>query len=182
LQAASLAQSINVDERHDLLANHSSQLKEIFAEAGFVENGILMLCQQLMENPLPRDLLPSVPPTLKDSETRIDSGVVSVEKDKGQSWWDVLDQLLTIKDGSRFVFDAPVGSNDFGFWGNKSPKKWNENKFEYSIVAMEVLSLGLSLLKRLGRFEMLGGSLIARGLYKCTVASQVRLFGHGICI
>jgi hypothetical protein len=179
VQALSLAQPVNVNERHDMLSTDSFKLKQIFSDAEFIENGILLLCQQLWENPLSRDLLPSLPPTLKDSGTSVESSVVSIEKDQRQSWWDVLDSILAIKAGdSRYSFNAPVGSNDFGYWGNKSHKKWSENKFEYSIVATDILSLGLSLLKRLNRFEMLDGSSIARGLFNCTFAAQVSCFDN----
>ena len=174
VQAASLTQSVNVNEKSVLLSTHSARLKELFSEFGFVENGILILCQQLWENPLSRDLLPSLPPTLSDTGTSVESSVVSIQKDdQKQSWWDVLDSLLSIKGGdSRFIFNAPVGRNDVGYWGNKAPPKWNENKFEYSIVATDILSLGLSLLKRLDRFELLDGSSIARGLFNCAYAAQ----------
>jgi hypothetical protein len=173
VQAASLAQPIH-PERHDILSNQRSRLQRIFSENRFVENGILMLCQQLWENPLPRDLLPSLPESLKDVGTNVESSVVSFEKDQRQSWWDVLDYVQGLKaQESRFIFNAPMGSNDFGYWSNKSPKKWNENKFEYTIVAADILSLGLSLLKRLNCFEMLDRSSIARGLFKCACAAQV---------
>jgi hypothetical protein len=90
VQAALLAQPIH-PERHDILSNQRSRLQRIFAENHFIENGILMLCQQLWENLLPPDLLPWLPESLKDVGTNVESSVVSFEKNQQQSWWDVLD-------------------------------------------------------------------------------------------
>lgn len=174
VQAASIAQPAAVDERYGILSNHTTRLKELFSESGFIENGILMLCQHLWEHPLSRDLLPSLPHVLIQSGTEKESSIVSIESDKQQSWWDVLDSILVIKGvESKYSFRSPIGTNDFGYWGSKTPKKWDENKFEYSIVAADILSLGLSLLKRLDRFDVLEGSSIARGLFKCAFASHV---------
>jgi hypothetical protein len=173
LQALSLAQSVDGNERLDLLAEHSSKLKRIFAETRLIDNGILMLCQQLWENPLPRDLLLQLPAELqKSQQTGPESRVVCVEKEAQRSWWDVLDGMLMAGDKSkRYSFDAPIGQSDF--WGTKSKKKWDENKFEYGVVAMDILSLGTSLLKRLNRLDLIDSSSIARGLYHCSFAAQV---------
>jgi hypothetical protein len=175
VQASSLAQPIDVSERHDLLAEHSSKLKQRFAEMSLIENGVLMLCQQLWENPLPRDLLLQVPSELLShtQTSGLDLTVVSIEKESLRSWWDVLNQILLSKGKGHCIFDAPIGQSDF--WGTKSNRKWDENKFEYGIVAMDILSLGISLLKRLNRFELIDISSIARGLYHCSFAAQVSL-------
>lgn len=172
IQALSLSQSFAISDRHDLLAEHKNKLKEIFSRAGLVENGILMLSQQLWENPLPRDLLPQLPPELeRRQKPGFDASVVSVEKESQRSWWDVLDGLLIAKGNNAVhTFDAPVGQSDF--WGTNRSKGWDENKFEYGAVAMDTLSLALSLLKRLNYMESLDSASLARGLYICSFAAQ----------
>jgi hypothetical protein len=47
VQALSLSQPVNVNERHDMLSDHNFKLKQKNSEAFFIENGILLLCQQL---------------------------------------------------------------------------------------------------------------------------------------
>lgn len=173
VQALSLAQSVDHNERHDLLAEHTSKLKRIFTKTKLIDNGILMLCQQLWENPLPQELLLQLPTELLPSEKGgLESRVVLLEKAARQSWWDVLDRMLMARDNSMLhSFEAPIGQSDF--WGTKNNKKWDENRFEYGIVAMDILSLGTSLLKRLNRLELVDGSSIARGVYHCSFAAQV---------
>ncbi|KAL3932469.1 MAG: hypothetical protein SGBAC_010840 [Bacillariaceae sp.] len=173
VQASSLSQSVDRSLEHSLLAEHSSKVKSIIADSGLVDTGIAMLCQQLWENPLPRDLLLQLPTELRKSpQVGPKSSVVNVETKTERSWWDVLDTILMGKNRSmsQFTFDAPVGNSDF--WNTQKKKKWDEDKFEYAIVAMDVLSLGTSLLKRLNRLDAIDGCSLACGLYHCTFASQ----------
>ncbi|CAJ1964991.1 unnamed protein product [Cylindrotheca closterium] len=172
VQALSISQSGDPSLQHSLLAEHSSKVKSIIAASGLVDTGIAMLCQQLWENPLPRDLLLQIPTPLKKSSVRPKSSVVNVETETERSWWDVLDTILLGKNmsTSQFTFNAPVGNSDF--WGTKNDKKWNEDKFEYAIVAMDVLSLGTSLLKRLNRLDAIDSGSLACGLYHCAFAAQ----------
>jgi len=173
VQASSLSQSVDRSLQHSLLAEHSSKVKSIIAGSGLVDTGIAMLCQQLWENPLPRDLLLQIPTELRKSpQVGPKSSVVNVEAETERSWWDVLDTILmgNNRSTSQFTFDAPVGNSDF--WGTKKNKKWDEDKFEYAIVAMDVLFLGTSLLKRLNRLDAVDSGSLACGLYHCTFAAQ----------
>jgi len=175
LQASSLSQPVDRSLQHSLLSEHSSKVKSIIAESALIDSGIAMLCQQLWENPLPRDLLLQLPAELRKSPPGgPKSKFVQVEMETERSWWDVLDTLLVGKGTkSQFTFDAPVGNSDF--WGTKKNKKWDEDKFEYAIVASDVLSLSTSLLKRLNRLDALDSSSLACGLYHCTFAAQVSI-------
>eukprot|EP00980_Cylindrotheca_fusiformis_P005425 scaffold1157_cov122-Cylindrotheca_fusiformis.AAC.17 len=179
IQALSLAQSVDSDQCHNLLAEHSSKLKQLFTETKLLDSGILMLCQQLWENPLSQELLLQLPAELQPSEHSVqESRVVRVEKEAYRSWWDVLDRMLLARDSRKdYCFDAPIGQSDF--WGAKSNKKWDENRFEYGTVAMDVLWLGTSLLKRLNRLELIDSFSLARGIYHCSFAAQVSISQSG---
>ncbi len=178
VHATSTALPSDPSERYSHLQPSFHQaFQDLFSQEGFLENGVLIICKQLLEHPMPRWLLPPPPPSIKhDEKSTIDDSVVKVESDRLQSWWDVLEVLLASKGTeSIYVFEPPIGSGDFGYWGNRNPAKWNENKFEYAIVAADVLSLCLSLLKKLDSCGSLGGMVLARGLHQLTLASQASM-------
>ena len=175
VQAVSLAQPINSHDRHELLNSNGSQAKHIFSGSRLLENGIAMLCQQLWENPMPKELLPTLPQSLEENESKPRSQVVAVEKNTRQTWWDVLDPILVSHAAeSEYDFNAPALRNDFGYYGGKQNyNRWTEQKFEYSIAAMDVLSLGITLLKRMDRYDLIDSVSAARGLFKCAFAAEV---------
>jgi hypothetical protein len=176
VEAACLASPTDLNEQFNALTPaFGRSFRELFAESGFLEGGIAVLCHQLLEYPLPNNLLPPPPQQLKPTaDGGSENGVVKVESDKQKSWWDVLEIILSTRETeSRFTLKAPVASSDFGYWNRQPPKSWSENKFEYAIVAADVLSLVLSLLKKLEQTVALDGTVLARGLYQYILASQV---------
>jgi hypothetical protein len=72
------------------------------------------------------------------------------------------------------LFGAPVEQRGYGSWGvDAANKQWGELKFEYAIVAIDILMLGLSLVKRSGAMEMIERISFARGLCHCASAATV---------
>jgi hypothetical protein len=146
--------------------------KELISRAKFLENGIVMLLEQLLENPLPRDMLHAgMPRELKNPRASVGTNIVNVEKDDSATWWDVLQNILTSRqDGSQTCkFPAPVSDNVF------IPtylQKWSEDTFEYSIIAADTLCLGLQLIKRAERSDLFSGSSLASGLFRCSFAAK----------
>jgi hypothetical protein len=169
----SFAKPIKKRFQGNTINNSGPNFKEIISRAGFLENGIIMLLEQLSENPLPRDMLPErMPKELKESTgLAVSSNIVSVEKDNSSTWWDVLQQILTTRhgDGGTSKFLAPTGDQVFN-----PARSWNVDTFEYSIVASDILCLGLNLLKRMERTELLNGSDLARGrgLFRTFLAAK----------
>ncbi len=146
--------------------------KELISRAKFLDNGIVMLLEQLSENPLPRDMLPArMPRELKNSHASVGINIVNVEKDDSATWWDVLQNILTSRqDGSQScTFPAPVSDKIFI---PSYSQKWSEDTFEYSIVAADTLCLGLQLLKRVERSDLFSGSSLASGLFRCVFAAK----------
>jgi hypothetical protein len=133
-----------------------------------------MLTMHLAENPLPLTLLNPLPPSIMDASQPLESNVVSVSSDQQQSWWDVLDRLLEkTTDDTALLFQPPVAHSDFRRWRtNVSDKPWRGLKFDYSIVAADVVTLGLSLLKRTQSFALVDGASMARGICRCADAAQ----------
>eukprot|EP00934_Nitzschia_sp_Nitz4_P001221 Nitzschia sp. Nitz4//scaffold104_size75438//19509//26698//NITZ4_005654-RA/size75438-processed-gene-0.27-mRNA-1//1//CDS//3329532380//1221//frame0 len=171
-QAVCIDRPADLDKRNGGLSLSSEEsFKDLFKHYGFLDNGLLMVCQHLMEYPLPRDLLPPLPQSLQEKEPPSKTGVVKVQSDNSRTWWDVLDALLETKQAS-FSFRAPIGSNDFGYWGQQAPGRWNENHFEYAIAAASILRMGLSVLKKLNLFDRVRGKFLAAGVYEYTLASQ----------
>lgn len=183
VHATSLSLPSDPSERYsELKPSFRRTFQDLFSEEGFLENGILILSKQLLEHPMPSSLLPPLPQALEQIEVgTYDGNIVRVESDKLQTWWDVLDVLLSTREQDcHYTFEPPVGSRDFAYWGSRTPTKWNENKYEYAIVAADVLSLCLSLLKKLDRNNDLNGITLARGLHQLTLTSQAstRLTGN----
>jgi len=152
--------------------NPGSNFKGIISRAGFLESGIIMLLEHISTNPLPRDMLPDhMPKGLKNLQVSGGSNIVSVEKDNSSTWWDVLQHILTASHGDcrtdKFV--APMG--DQVFMPTRS-EKWSKDTFEYSIVATDILCLGLNVLKRMERPELLNGLDLARGLFRTIYAAK----------
>lgn len=147
------------------------RIKEAFSTARLLENGLYMLTQQISENPLPRDMLPPFPIELTNLARKVDSEYVNVEKDVSKTWWDFFDDGLKATNGRyNFLFEAPMERSELKWFG-KVPDKWNENKFEFSIVAVETLWMGLSLMKRFNRIDLFNESSVARGLFMCAIAA-----------
>ena len=167
----SFAKPIKKRYQGNTIHNSGPDFKEIISGRGFLENGIIMLLEQLSENPLPRDMQPErMPKELKESTGQaVRSNIVSVEKDNSSTWWDVLQQILTTTHGdcSTNKFLAPTGDQVFN-----PARSWNEDTFEYSIVASDILWLGLNLLKRMERTDLLNGSDLARGLFRTVLAAK----------
>jgi hypothetical protein len=174
LQASSLSQPVASADNRPLVPGQGSEFERIFAEGNFLKNGIIMLCVQLSENPLPQELLAPLPYGLRENSKVIASNIVNISAsdDKG-SWWNVLDKLLATKH-NQFSFSAPVEQSGYGSWGvDTANKQWGELKFEYAIVAIDILTLGLSLMKRSDSMEMIEIISFARGLCHCASAATV---------
>jgi hypothetical protein len=174
VQASSLSQPVASADNRPLVPGQVSDFKRIFAEGDFLKNGIIMLCVQLSENPLPQELLVPLPYGLREDSKFVASNIVNISTGKDKlSWWNVLDELLATKD-SQFSFGAPVEQRGYGSWGvDAANKQWGELKFEYAIVAIDILMLGLSLVKRSGAMEMIERISFARGLCHCASAATV---------
>jgi hypothetical protein len=162
-------QPIDDNVSRDILSDgFSSRFKRIFVNAGFMPNGVSLLIEQIAENPLPRDMIPSnnMPPELRKSrDTRPSS--VTIEKEDSGSWWDVLDKFMSavpFRSDDGLVFDAPIGK---GFFSPISEKKWNQDMFEYAVVASDILFMGLNLATRSDQLDLINTSPLARGLL-CT--------------
>uniref|UniRef100_A0A7R9ZU49 Uncharacterized protein n=1 Tax=Pseudo-nitzschia arenysensis TaxID=697910 RepID=A0A7R9ZU49_9STRA len=158
---------------------HEYSAKELISRAKFLDNGIVMLLEQLLENPLPRDMLPSrMPRELKhttanaSAPTGMSSNVVNVEKDDSATWWDVLQNILSSRQGYAQSCNFPAPASDKLFLSSSSLQKWSEDTFEYSIVAADTLNLGLQLLKRVERSDLFRGTSLASGLFRCAVAAK----------
>mmetsp|Transcript_5097 Transcript_5097/g.11485 ORF Transcript_5097/g.11485 Transcript_5097/m.11485 type:complete len:241 (+) Transcript_5097:626-1348(+) len=131
-----------------------------------------MLLQQLSENPLPRDMFPGrMPRELKSQNTSVGSNIVTVEKDDSATWWDVLQKILVSKKDSLQTCTFPAPMMDQVLIPI-NPKAWNEDMFEYSIVAIDILCLGLQLLKRAERQDLVSGSWLPCGLFRCAFAAR----------
>jgi len=154
--------------------NHLNKLghdtKGIVLITRFFDNGIAMLLVHLSENPLPRDMLPDyMPRELKNLQDSITSKVVNIEKDNSSTWWDVLRSILASQTDGSIKFAAPMGHEVL----MQTPlEDWSEDMFEYSIVAGDVLWLGLKLLRRTEQVDVFDGLSLARGLFRCVFASK----------
>ena len=165
----SVVQPIDDDISHDILSDgFNSRFKHIFVNAGFMQNGISLLIEQIAENPLPRDMIPAnnMPPELRKTRDT-GSSSVTIEKEDSGSWWDVLDKFLSavpLRSDDGIVFDPPIGR---GFFSPVSEKKWNQDMFEYAVVASDILFMGLNLATRSDQLRSINTSSLARGLL-CT--------------
>eukprot|EP00536_Pseudo-nitzschia_multiseries_P005651 jgi/Psemu1/254700/estExt_Genewise1Plus.C_1080064 len=154
--------------------NHLNRLgtdnQGIVLPTRFFDNGIAMLLEQLSENPLPRDMLPDrIPRELKNLQDSLGSKVVSVQKDNSSTWWDVLKSVLATRADASNIFPAPIGHEVL----MQTPmENWSEDTFEYSIVAGDILWLGLKLLRRTEQLDLFNGLSLARGLFFCTFAAK----------
>ena len=149
----------------------------LVSDGGFLRREVYMLCSHLWENPLPGDLLRSLPAALVVPKERMNSNVASltVAEQPQRSWWDNLGQLLDKNEyQTDIMFPPPRGQGIFIPWGsNSAEKQWSDRMFEYSIVAIDILVLGLSLLKSSSCLDVIDGMSIARGLCNCTDAAWV---------
>jgi hypothetical protein len=147
-------------------------MKESISRARLLENGIVMLLEQLSENPLPRDMFPErMPRGLKNPHASVGFNVVNVEKDDSATWWDVLEKILTSKQVNSKACTFPAPMVDRVLIPTYA-KKWSEDTFEYSIVAADTLCLALQLLKRKERPDLFSGSSLACGLFRCAFAAR----------
>lgn len=147
-------------------------MKALISHSRFLDNGIAMLLEQLSENPLPKDMFPErMPRELKNPRASVASNIVSVEKDDSATWWDVLRNILTSRQGNSQLCAFPAPNIDHVFTSTYS-QKWSEDTFEYSIVAADTLCLGLQLLKRTERPDLFSGSSLACGLFRCAFAAN----------
>jgi len=150
--------------------NHDK--KELISCTGLLENGIVMLLEQLSENPLPNDMFPErIPKELKSRQGSFGSNIVHVERDDSATWWDVLQEILTSRQDTSqaYFFPAPISVEVFV---PTKLRKWREDTFEYSIVAADILFLGLQLLKRIERPDLFSNSSLAYGLFRCALAAK----------
>jgi hypothetical protein len=169
--AFSVACPIQSNSSDSISDSYSCNFRELFAEAKFIENGIYMLVKQISENPLPQDMLPThLPSELKKSKEVVGSSTVTLQKDGSRTWWDVLDvHLKSSGSNPQFVFDAPMGKI-FSF--QNPARKWDENMFQYSILGSEILFMGLKLVRRSKKFDLVDTSSLARSLFYTAFAAR----------
>jgi len=139
----------------------------------FINNDVVMLLEQLSENPLPRDVFPERMP--RDLENPCNAGgstIVHVEKDGSATWWDVLESILMSREDKSQTLTFPAPMTDQVLIST-SPQNWTEDTFEYSIVAADILCLGLQLVKRSERSDLFNGSSLAFGLFRCAFAAKI---------
>jgi hypothetical protein len=148
-------------------------MEELISRVRFVDIGIVMLLEQLSENPLPRDMFPHrMPRDLKNSLASVGSSIVNIEKDDTATWWDdLLQNILMSKQCNSQICTFPAPMTDQVLIATDS-QKWNEDTFEYSIVAADSLCLGLQLLKRMERPDLFSGSSLPYGLFRCAFAAK----------
>ena len=74
------------------------------------------------------------------------------------------------KDRISTSFEAPLAQGAT-VWTTTTYGKWSETKFEYCVLALSVLSLGSSLLRRFNRLDLVDGASLARGIFRCSLAA-----------
>lgn len=157
------------DEMNDLMSSQKIQLRDILHGDQFIQTcGVNVICGQIWEHPLPRDLQSvQLPDDLKDTTGDF------AKQYETPTWWDKLEVMLSTRQGENtFTFEAPFASGAMT-WNSSAHSKWNETKFEYCIVALDVLCLAVSLIKRLNRAELVDGASLARGLFRCALAASL---------
>ena len=172
MKALVSASSVVKPLKKKIQINKLDHNEELISRARFLDNGIVMLLEQLSENPLPRDMFPErMPRELKNSRASVGSNMVNVEKDDSATWWDVLQNILTSRQDKSQTCTFPAPMIDQVLMPTYS-QKWSEDTFEYSIVAADTLCLGLQLLKRTERPDLFSGSSLACGLFRCAFAAK----------
>jgi hypothetical protein len=172
LKALVSASSVVKPLKKKIQINKLDHNEELISRAQFLDNGIVMLLEQLSENPLPRDMFPErMPRELKNPHASVGSNIVNVEKDDSATWWDVLQNILTSRQDNSQTCTFPAPMIDQVLIPTYS-QKWSEDTFEYSIVAADTLCLGLQLLKRTERPDLFSGSSLACGLFRCAFAAK----------
>lgn len=169
----SVTNPISSDAMNEAISSQQQQLRSVLSNQQFLETGGLSaLIAQIWEEPLPKDMQRSVqlpreltePPGTKRYETT--------------TWWDNLEVMLAARQNdeshSSFSFDAP-SSQVSTAWASSSinQKKWNETKYEYCIVALRVLCVGASIMRRLNRLDLVDASSLARGICRCSHAAKM---------
>jgi hypothetical protein len=155
-QSMVLSQPIS-DEGQKLLASSQiSKVEKIFTDGKFLQNGVIMLCDHLSANPLPKELLPPLPTALNQRTAVESSLVVNISSSTQQTWWNVIEALST-KDSNQ----------GYGF---------NGDQYEYAIAATEILTLSLTLLKRADALEAIDAVSFARGL--CRISDAFKLISQ----
>jgi hypothetical protein len=169
-----LVQAESMSERPEIKQDHTNS-RGLFPGVVFLDSGILMLCSHLWENPLPRDLLPALPASMALAPNVVKSQLVNVNREQELCWWDAVDVLLSHNSSDiQCSFHPPTIEIYSGGWGNSlSGKKWSDQKFEYSIVAADIVTLGISLIRRTASFDKIDVLSIARGLCRCADAAWV---------
>mmetsp|Transcript_36228 Transcript_36228/g.87235 ORF Transcript_36228/g.87235 Transcript_36228/m.87235 type:complete len:2423 (-) Transcript_36228:173-7441(-) len=169
----SVTNPISSDGRSEMMSSQKQQLRESLTSKQFMEAGIARLVSTLWEHPLPRDLQRSVqlPADLTES--------TSMKRYEIPSWFDTLEVMLAARDSNgeanaAVVFDAP-STHTTPSWAPSvnQNKKWSLAKFEYSIVALKILCIGSSILRRLNRLDLVDVNSLARGICRCSHGAKV---------
>ena len=85
---------------------------------------------------------------------------------------DVLESILMSREDKSQTLTFPAPMTDQVLIST-SPQNWTEDTFEYSIVAADILCLGLQLVKRSERSDLFNGSSLAFGLFRCAFAAKI---------
>jgi hypothetical protein len=134
--------------------------KRQFTSSNFVKSCVPMLVEHLLENPLPKDMLPRrFPQKLqRDGEERA-------------TWWELLMNVP-----ATHGFDAPT-ERSLSFVSGLA-KNWTENTFKKGIAAMETCYMGLVLMQR-AKIVPNNIAALARGLF-CTMYAAGIVGAQGV--
>ena len=164
-QAMALSQPISEEQAASKLLSSSraSKVETLFEEGHFLENGIVMLCEHLSANPLPKELLPALPDAIDSTPSVASSTIVTVSTSSdSQTWWNVIESLSSSSSQSA----------------SSSSASFDGNQYEYAIAGADILKLSLTLLKRADALEAHGVVSYARGL--CRIADAYKLISQRI--
>ena len=169
-----LVQAIPVSQ-NSAFQNRRLDFAWLVSDGGLLRRQVYMLCSHLWENPLPRELLGALPSSLGSTSESAAMKVSSVVEQPKRSWWDNLEQLLSqFTDENEVMFPPPTGQASYLRWTmNLSEKRWSKRMFEYNVVAIDVLVLGLSLLRRTCCLDVIDRVSIVHGLCRCIDAARV---------
>jgi hypothetical protein len=140
-----------------------SQFRRQFIEAGFLGPISKLLLEQLLENPLPYDMLPhGYPRDLMPALRTKSDNMVRVELQSRPPWWETIP-----KRNAEYHFDAPVRKD---FATHSTPREeWTEYKFNHGIAAADICILGLDLHKRMD--VSIDTKTLARGIHRTICAA-----------
>jgi hypothetical protein len=155
----SLAQPVRASYLDD------GDFKRKFEQAGLLGPSLKSLVEQLLESPLPEDMLTSdYPRELTSKSGTTSSSVVRVEIRPKQSWW----EMIPVRD-AKYHFEAPV-RNDFNL-ASVPLKEWTEHTYENGIASSQICAMGLELFKRMD--INIDAPALARGLFRTVFASGI---------